>query len=234
MTIRGTLSHFDLPVTRADALALLRDFVEHRLADFGTHQDAMWIGEPFLSHSRLSAALNVKLISAREVIEAVLEAHRERDLPLNSVEGFVRQVVGWREFVRGIYWRLMPSYAERNALDAHRPLPAFFWTGDTDMRCLHECTTQLLSYGYAHHIQRLMVFGNFALLAGVDPLSFHDWHMAMYVDAIDWVSLPNAFGMSQHADGGVVGTKPYIASGRYIARMSNYCSGCRYDPMRAT
>lgn len=230
----GTLSHFGLPVTRAEALALLHDFVDHRLADFGTHQDAMWIGEPFLSHSRLSAALNVKLISAREVIDAVLAAARERDLPLNSIEGFVRQIVGWREFVRGLYWRLMPSYAERNALDAHRPLPAFFWTGDTDMRCLQECTTQLLRHGYAHHIQRLMVFGNFALLAGVDPLAFHDWHMAMYADAIDWVSLPNAFGMSQYADGGVVGTKPYIASGRYIARMSNYCSGCRYDPTRAT
>jgi deoxyribodipyrimidine photolyase-related protein len=230
----GSLSHFDLPVTRTDAVTLLRDFIAHRLADFGTHQDAMWLGEPFLSHSRLSAALNVKLVSAREVVDAVLDAARDRELPLNSVEGFIRQIVGWREFVRGIYWRLMPGYAARNALEAHRPLPALFWSGDTDMRCLHECTTQLLRHGYAHHIQRLMVFGNFALLAGVEPLAFHDWHMAMYVDAIDWVSLPNAFGMSQHADGGVVGTKPYIASGRYIARMSNYCKGCRYDPTRAT
>ena len=230
----GSLDQFTLPVERSQALALLQDFVENRLGNFGTHQDAMWLGEPFLFHSRLSAALNLKLITAREVVDAALASARSRSLPINSIEGFVRQIVGWREFMRGVYWWLMPEYAQRNALSADLPLPAWFWTGDTDMRCLHECTTQLLRHAYAHHIQRLMVFGNFALLFGVEPLAFHDWHMAMYADAIDWVSLPNAFGMSQHADGGVVGTKPYIASGAYIQRMSNYCQGCRYDPTRAT
>ncbi|NUZ04425.1 cryptochrome/photolyase family protein [Piscinibacter koreensis] len=230
----GSLDGFDLPVTRDHALALLADFVAHRLADFGFHQDAMWTGEPVLAHSRLSVALNLKLIGAREVIDAVLAAADADALPLNSVEGFVRQVLGWREYVHGVYWRHMPGYATRNALEASAPLPAFYWTGETEMRCLAECTRQLLGHAYAHHIQRLMVFGNYALLAGVDPLAFSDWHLAMFVDAVDWVSLPNAFGMSQHADGGIVGTKPYIASGRYIDRMSDYCRGCRFDPKQAS
>ncbi|MEO7337793.1 MAG: cryptochrome/photolyase family protein [Caldimonas sp.] len=230
----GTLASFDLPVTRSSALALLHDFVEHRLEHFGAHQDAMWTGEPFLHHSRLSAALNVKLLSPREVIDAVLDDAKARELPIASVEGFVRQILGWREFMRGVYWRLMPGYASRNTFGATRPLPAFYWTGETAMNCLRQCTRQLLEHAYAHHIQRLMVFGNFALLWGVDPLQFHDWHMAMYADAVDWVSLPNAYGMSQHADGGIVGTKPYIASGSYIDRMSDYCRGCRYDPKAST
>ncbi len=226
----GSLDRFDLPVSRAQALALLTDFVEHRLAAFGPFQDAMWTDEPFLFHSRLSAALNVKLISAREVIDAAIRAADDWNVPLASVEGFVRQILGWREFTRGVYWLLMPEYAQRNTFTATERLPGFYWTGETDMRCMQACARQVIDYAYAHHIQRLMVFGNFALLYGVEPIRFHDWHMAMYADAIDWVSLPNAFGMSQHADGGVVGTKPYIASGKYINRMSNYCRGCRYDP----
>ena len=229
----GSLDRFDLPVTRPQALGLLDDFVERRLDAFGAHQDAMWTGEPVLFHSRLSAALNVKLLGPREIVDAVLAAAAARRLPINSVEGFVRQIVGWREFMRGVYWLRMPGYADHNTFDATLPLPAFYWTGETDMRCLRECTQQVLQHAYAHHIQRLMVFGNFALLWGVDPLRFHEWHLAMYADAVDWVSLPNAFGMSQHADGGVVGTKPYLASGAYIDRMSDYCRGCRYDPAQS-
>ena len=229
----GSLDCFDLPVTREQALLLLQDFVDHRLDRFGTYQDAMWTDQPFLFHSRLSAALNVKLISAREAIDAVLAAARQRQLLLSSVEGFVRQILGWREFMRGVYWLLMPHYAERNSFDADRSLPAFYWNAQTDMRCMQQCTQQVIDHAYAHHIQRLMVLGNFALLYGVHPLAFHEWHMAMYTDAVDWVSLPNAFGMSQHADGGVVGTKPYAASGNYINRMSNYCGSCRYDPKKS-
>ena len=230
----GSLDHFDLPVTREQAIVLLNDFVEHRLNDFGAYQDAMWNDQPFLFHSRLSAALNVKLIAAREVIDATLAAAAKRDVPLSSVEGFVRQILGWREFMRGVYWLLMPHYAVRNSLNATHPLPAFYWTAETDMRCMQQCTQQVLDHAYAHHIQRLMVLGNFALLYGVRPAEFHEWHMAMYTDAVDWVSLPNALGMSQHADGGIVGTKPYVASGNYINRMSNYCGGCRYDPKKST
>lgn len=229
----GSLNYFDLPVTREQALLLLRDFVEHRLNEFGMYQDAMWTDQPFLFHSRLSAALNVKLISAREVIEAALAAAKQRELPLSSVEGFVRQILGWREFMRGVYWLFMPGYAERNSFDADRSLPAFYWTARTDMRCMQQCTQQVIDHAYAHHIQRLMVLGNFALLYGVRPIEFHEWHMAMYTDAVDWVSLPNTLGMSQHADGGVVGTKPYVASGHYINRMSNYCGSCRYDPKKS-
>jgi deoxyribodipyrimidine photolyase-related protein len=187
-----------------------------------------------LSHSRLSAVLNLKLLGAREVIDAVLAAAEAHALPLNSVEGFVRQIVGWREFVHGVYWRHMHDYAKLNALGASAPLPGFYWTGDTEMNCVRQCTRQLLGHAYSHHIQRLMVFGNYALLAGVDPLAFNAWHLAMFVDAVDWVSLPNAVGMSQHADGGIMGTKPYIASGRYIDRMSDYCRGCRFDPTAAS
>ena len=229
----GSLDFFDLPVTREQALLLLSDFVEHRLSEFGKYQDAMWTDQPFLFHSRLSAALNVKLITAREVIDAALAAASLRQAPLSSVEGFVRQILGWREFMRGVYWLLMPEYAKRNSFDADRSLPEFYWTAQTDMRCMQQCTQQVIDHAYAHHIQRLMVLGNFALLYGVRPIAFHDWHMAMYTDAIDWVSLPNALGMSQHADGGVVGTKPYVASGNYINRMSNYCASCRYDPKKS-
>lgn len=230
----GTTDHFDLPVTRKEALALLRDFVEHRLPTFGTHQDAMWTGGHFHSHSRLSCAINLKLLRPREVVEKAVAAYESGDAPINSVEGFVRQVLGWREYVRGVYWLKMPGYLERNALQASAPVPQFFWDGKTDMACVAESMRNVLDHGYAHHIQRLMVLGLFSQLAGVDPLEFHEWHMAMYLDAIDWVSAPNTIGMSQWADGGFVGSKPYCASGNYINRMSNYCKGCRYSPSEAT
>jgi len=230
----GRLDDFDWPVTREQSLEALQDFIEHRLSAFGDHQDAMWTGEPWLFHSRISAALNLKLLNPKEVIDQAERAYRKSLAPLASVEGFIRQILGWREYVRGVYWRHMPQYLERNSLSAHEPLPEFFWTGDTPMRCLSECVGQTLRYGYAHHIQRLMVTGLFCLLLGVDPKEVHRWYLAVYVDAIEWVELPNTLGMSQYADGGVMASKPYIATGRYIERMSNYCSGCRFDPGLAT
>lgn len=231
----GSAEAFDWPVTREDALAALRDFVTNRLALFGPYEDAMWTGEPFLYHSLLSAPLNLKLLSPRECIDAAVHAYEEGRAPLQSVEGFVRQICGWREFIRGVYWLEGPEYQDRNWLGQMGSLPGFYWSGDTDMACMRHCIEQVLSRGFGHHIQRLMVTGNFALLAGVHPKAVSDWYLGMYVDAIDWVTLPNTLGMSQHADGTterppVVGTKPYISSGQYIARMSNYCAGCRFDP----
>ena len=230
----GSLERFDWPVTPGQAENALADFVERRLPDFGAYQDAMWTEEPYLYHSRLSASLNLKLLDPRSVLAAVEDAYRRGDAPLNSVEGFIRQVLGWREYVRGIYWLHMPGYLERNALDADAPLPAFYWTGETEMACLHQAIRQTLDHGYAHHIQRLMVTGLFALLMGVVPQQVHEWYLAVYVDAVEWVELPNTLGMSQFADGGLMATKPYCASGSYIQRMSNYCGACRYDPSRRT
>jgi deoxyribodipyrimidine photolyase-related protein len=230
----GSLDHFDLPVTHRQALASLRDFVEHRLHDFGTYEDAMWSSDPFLYHSRLSIVLNVKLLSPRKCIDAAVEAYEAGKVPLNSVEGFVRQIMGWRELVRGIYWHYMPDYATGNALECEdRGVPRFFWDGQTQMRCVASCMQSVIDHAWSHHITRLMVLGQLALLLGVHPYRFHEWHMAMYVDAIDWVSLPNTLGMSQWGDGGIVGTKPYCASGNYINRMSDYCKGCPYEPKAA-
>lgn len=189
----------------------------------------MWTDEPFLYHSRLSLPLNLKLISPRECIEAAIKAYEDGKANLASVEGFVRQILGWREFIRGIYWLKMPQYQKLNALNQTRKLPSFFWDGETDMNCVHHVMNSILDYGYTHHIQRLMVMGNLAQTMGADPYQFHEWHMAMSVDAVDWVSLPNALGMSQFGDGGIVGTKPYCSTGNYINKMSNYCKGCRYD-----
>lgn len=230
----GALERFNWPVTPAQARAGLNAFIDNRLADFGRYQDAMWTGEPFLNHALLSSALNLKLLSPREVIDRVLKAYHERDLPLASVEGFVRQVLGWREYVRGIYWAHMPEYIDRNALEAREPLPAFYWTADTEMTCLAESIGQTLEYGYAHHIQRLMVTGLFALMLGVAPREVHAWYLAVYVDAVEWVELPNTLGMSQYGDGGLLASKPYVASGKYVQRMSNYCSQCRFDPAQRT
>jgi len=230
----GELAAFDWPVTRSEALLALRDFIEQRLALFGDYQDAMWTDEPWLYHSRLSAALNLKLLNPREVIAAAEQAYRAGSAPLAAVEGFVRQILGWREYVRGVYWQSMPGYLERNALGATAPLPEFFWSGETDMQCLRQTLQQTLRLGYAHHIQRLMVTGLFCLLLGVDPRRVHEWYLAVYVDAVEWVELPNTLGMSQYADGGVMASKPYVASGRYIQRMSNYCSSCRYDPAQSS
>ncbi len=230
----GSLEHFDWPLTARQAQQALDDFIEHRLPEFGTYQDAMWTGEPYLYHSRLSAAMNLKLLDPRDVVGAAEEAYRAGRVPLNAAEGFIRQILGWREYVRGIYWLYMPEYLDRNALGAEHPLPDFYWTGETDMNCLRQAIGQTLEYGYAHHIQRLMVTGLFALLLGVNPQAVHEWYLAVYVDAVEWVELPNTLGMSQFADGGVMASKPYAATGKYIQRMSNYCRDCRFDPAEAT
>jgi len=226
----GSTRSFDWPVTRADALIALQAFVAKRLAYFGRHQDAMWPDEPWLYHAQLSAALNLKLLNPREVVEAAVAAYRGGDAPLASVEGFVRQILGWREYVRGVYWTQMPDYQNHNALDARQDLPAWYWTGDTDMSCLRDALRQTLDHGYAHHIQRLMVTGLYAQLLGVEPRQVHGWYLSVYVDAVEWAEMPNTLGMSQYADGGLMGSKPYIATGRYIERMSPYCRNCRYDP----
>jgi deoxyribodipyrimidine photolyase-related protein len=230
----GDLQHFDLPVTHAQARAMLRDFVERSLPLFGKYEDAMWSDQAFVYHSRLSAPLNVKLLSPRACVEKAVEAWQSGHAPINSVEGFVRQLLGWREFIRGVYWLHMPDYAGRNYLHHQADLPSFYWDGVTDMECVRQSMQHVLKHGYAHHIHRLMVLGNLALLAGVHPHKFHEWHMAMYIDAVDWVSLPNALGMSQHGDGGIVGTKPYVSTGNYIHRMSNFCQNCGYDYRQAT
>ena len=227
----GRLDAFDLPVTRAQALEELDDFVRHRLPDFGRYQDAMVSDQPLLFHSRLSGSLNLHLLRPREVIDAAID--NPANAPLNSVEGFVRQILGWREFVRGIYWHLMPDYADANALAAELPVPGFLWTGDTDMNCVREAVGHTVDHAYAHHIERLMVLGQLCLLLGVRPYDVHRWHISMFWDAIDWVSLPNTLGMSQYGDGGRIATKPYVASGAYIARMSDYCRHCRYRPQEA-
>jgi deoxyribodipyrimidine photolyase-related protein len=226
----GDLDRFDWPVTTADARRALSDFIAHRLPLFGDYEDAMWTGHATLYHSRLSSAMNLKLLDPREVLAAAEKAYHDKRAPLAAVEGFIRQILGWREYVRGVYWHFMPEYVERNHLEARAPLPAFYWTGETEMNCLHHALTQTLQLGYAHHIQRLMVNGLFALLLGVKPQEVHQWYLAVYVDAIEWVELPNTLGMSQFGDGEVMGSKPYIATGKYIQRMSNYCAGCRYDP----
>ncbi len=227
----GSLRHFDWPVTPGQAEKALKDFVAARLYLFGPYQDALWTGQPWLYHSRLSSSMNLKLLDPRDVVRAVEEAWRnKRAAALACAEGFIRQVIGWREYVRGIYWRHMPGYLEMNALEAALPLPWFYWTAETEMNCLRDVIGQTLEYGYAHHIQRLMVTGLFALLLGVNPRDLHRWYLAVYVDAVEWVELPNTLGMSQYADGGIMASKPYAASGKYIDRMSNYCAGCRYDP----
>ena len=230
----GRLDAFDYPVTRDQAQAALCDFIAHRLPRFGRYQDAMVSGQPYLYHSRLSCVLNLHLLDPRDAIDAAVAAYDDGAAPINAVEGFVRQILGWREYIRGIYWLKMPGYAALNALDARLPMPAFMWTGETEMNCVRQCVGQLVDHAYAHHIQRLMVLGLFAMLLGVRPYEVHRWHMSMYADAIDWVSLPNVLGMSQYGDGGIVGSKPYAASGNYISKMSDYCAGCRYDPKQAT
>jgi deoxyribodipyrimidine photolyase-related protein len=230
----GTLQSFGWPVTRPQALLALLAFIEQRLPLFGKYEDAMWAGEAWLYHSHLSCALNLKLLNPREVVRAAEGAYRTGRAPLAAVEGFIRQILGWREFVRGIYWMHMPSYQERNGLDAQAALPAWYWTGKTDMGCLKDALTQTLEQGYAHHIQRLMVTGLYALLLGVKPQAVHTWYLSVYVDAVEWVELPNTLGMGQFADAGLMASKPYVASGKYIQRMGNHCKGCRYDPALST
>jgi deoxyribodipyrimidine photolyase-related protein len=225
----GGLEEFGWPVNRADALSALSDFIAVGLPHFGDYQDAMKANTPYLFHSLLAPALNIGLLSPREVCEAAEAAWRSGAAPLNAVEGFVRQILGWREYVRGVYWTLMPDYAERNALQATRKLPAFYWTGDTSMRCLSEAIGSTARHAYSHHIQRLMVTGNFALLAGVAPPDIERWYLAVYADAYEWVEMPNTLGMAVFADGGQMASKPYAASGAYIHRMSDFCAECAYD-----
>ena len=228
----GSLGSFAWAVTRDHARVALRHFVEQRLEHFGRWQDALWFREPWLWHSHLSAALNLKLLNPREVVGAAEAAYRAGRVPLASAEGFIRQILGWREYVRGIYWTQMPAYLELDTLHANEPLPAFYWNGRTDMTCLADAIGQTLEHGYAHHIQRLMVTGLYALLLGVAPRQVHEWYLAVYVDAVEWVELPNTLGMSQAADGGLMATKPYIAGGKYIERQSggSLCARCRYRP----
>ncbi len=226
----GSLAHFRWPVTRTQALEALQGFIEHRLATFGIYEDAMWTDTPFGWHSLLSSSLNLKLLNPREVIDAVLLAWKKEGLELATVEGFIRQILGWREFVRGMYYLDMPQMALDNYYDHQNTLPAWYWTGRTNMQCMQAAIGQTLEYGYAHHIQRLMVTGNFALLAEVLPKAVCDWYLAIYIDAIEWVELPNTAGMALFASGGRFTSKPYIASGAYIKRMSNYCGSCQYKP----
>ena len=225
----GDIEPFGYAVTREDALEQLDWFIAEALAHFGDYQDALKTGESFLFHSVLSLYLNVGLLEPLEVCRAAETAWKAGKAPLNAVEGFIRQIIGWREYVRGIYWHFMPDYLERNALNATRPLPDFYWTGKTDMACLADVIETTRKHAYAHHIQRLMVTGNFALLAGIDPAEVNEWYLLVYADAFEWVEAPNTHGMALYADGGMMATKPYAASGAYINRMSDHCKTCRYS-----
>ncbi len=228
----GTTEGFGWAVTREEALKALDRFIAGFLPLFGDYQDAMKRHEDFLFHSLLSPCLNTGLLQGREVCESALRAFHEKRAPLAATEGFIRQIAGWREFIRGIYWLMMPEYQTTNYLRAKRPLPLFYWTGDTHMECMRQAIGSTLQNAYAHHIQRLMVTGNFALLAGIDPAQVEEWYLAVYADAFEWVELPNTHGMALFADGGIVGSKPYAASGAYINRMSDYCRSCPFDPRK--
>ncbi|CAN8138837.1 (6-4) photolyase [uncultured Thiomicrorhabdus sp.] len=230
----GNLPRFFWPVDRQQALQALQDFIDRRLPTFGDYQDAMWKGEPWLFHSRISMAINLKLLHPMEVIQAAENAYRQGRAPLNAVEGFIRQILGWREYIRGIYWLQREQWSQFNALDNQRDLPQMYWDGKTQMNCMQQSLKQVLDYGYGHHIQRLMITGLYALLAEVEPQQIEAWYLAMYVDAVAWVEVPNTLGMSQFADGGILASKPYIASGNYIKKMSNYCDGCAFNPKNAS
>ena len=221
---------FSWPTSRKESLATLHYFIQHYLKHFGKYQDAMHTKYAYLFHSRLSFALNSKMISPREVIWYVEQSLRKsRSISVQSAEGFIRQILGWREYMRGVYWAQMPDYAVMNYFKHKRKLPGWFWSGETKMNCLKHCIGQSLETAYAHHIQRLMITGNFMLLAGIDPKAADDWYLGIYIDAIEWVEITNTRGMSQYADGGIVGTKPYVSSAAYINKMSNYCKNCYYN-----
>ena len=230
----GALQDFGFAVTRDQALQVLDHFITHRLPLFGTYQDAMIEGEPWMYHSHIGFYLNAGLLLPGEAVRAAEAAWHDGHAPLNAVEGFIRQILGWREFVRGIYWLKMPDYAGMNFLEADRPLPDFYWTGNTGMNCLAQSIDATRRYAYAHHIQRLMVLGNFALLAGIRPDQVNEWFLVVYADAYEWVELPNVSGMVLFADGGYLASKPYAAGGAYINRMSNYCGNCRYKVAQKT
>jgi deoxyribodipyrimidine photolyase-related protein len=225
----GTLDAFDYPTNAAEAEAVCDHFLAKLLPKFGDYQDFMSAGDPFLWHAHISAALNIGLLDARDICRRAEAEYRAARAPLNAVEGFIRQIVGWREYVRGIYWLMGPDYRKTNALKADRALPGFYWSGETAMACVRDVVTVTRDRAYAHHIQRLMVTGNLAMLLGVHPDAINDWYMVVYADAFEWVELPNTHGMATFADGGRMASKPYAASGAYINRMSNYCAGCAYD-----
>ena len=225
----GTSAGFEMAVTRDQALQVLDSFIKERLGNFGTYQDAMMVDEPFMYHAHIGAYLNIGLLTPLEVIKRVEQAYYENNAPLNATEGFIRQILGWREYIRGIYWHFMPDYAAMNALDAHRSLPSFFWDGKTEMTCLSQSINQTIDYAYAHHIQRLMIIGNFSLLAGLSPKEVNEWFLIVYADAFEWVEMPNVSGMVLFADDGIVASKPYAAGGNYIDKMSNYCKDCHYN-----
>jgi deoxyribodipyrimidine photolyase-related protein len=228
----GSLDDWDLAVTREQALQAQQAFLDEALCSFGDYQDAMVTGQPRLWHAHLSPYINSGLLDPLELCREVDRRYREGRVPLNCAEGFIRQIIGWREYMRGIYWLTGPDYARKNFFEATRKLPRFFWTAETDLNCLRQVIGQTWDYAYAHHIQRLMVAGNFALLIGADPYEVHLWYMEVYLDAYEWVTMPNVIGMSQFADGGFLATKPYAASGAYIHKMSDYCEGCCYDPAK--
>ena len=230
----GDLEPFWFAVTRADAEAAFAAFVDQALPRFGDYQDAMLAGEPFLYHAVIAQYLNCGLLDPLQVCRQVEDAWKGGAVPLNAAEGFIRQIIGWREYVRGIYWLKMPGYESSNFFGHTRALPGFYWTADTDMACVKAAVTQTKEHAYAHHIQRLMVTGNFAMLAGIDPHALHEWYLSVYADAYEWVELPNTVGMSQFADGGLLASKPYAASGAYINRMSNHCGSCRYAVKQRT
>ncbi|MDM7860863.1 cryptochrome/photolyase family protein [Alteromonas sp. ASW11-36] len=230
----GNLDNFAFAVTRNQALDVLNTFIDERLENFGRYQDAMVMNQPWMFHSHISFYLNCGLLDVKEVIEAVLQAYYAGEAPLNSVEGFVRQIIGWREYIRGFYWYFMPELATKNALNATRDLPEFYWTADTRMNCLKQCITETRDNAYAHHIQRLMVLGNFALLAGLDPEQVNEWYLLVYADAYEWVEMPNVSSMILYADGGQLASKPYAASGSYINKMSDYCKRCEYSVKEKT
>ncbi len=230
----GAIDPFWHPVTAKGAQQAAERFFVEALPYFGDYQDAMVTGEPFLFHSILSPLINVGLLDPYDLCVRAEAEWRAGRAPLNAVEGFVRQILGWREYMRGLYWLEGPDYTRSNYLDAKRPLPDFYWTGETDMACLGAAITQTRDEAYAHHIQRLMITGNFAMLAGIDPFAVHEWYLAVYMDAYEWVEAPNVIGMSQFADGGRLASKPYAASANYISKMSDYCAGCRFDPKART
>ncbi|WP_439119662.1 cryptochrome/photolyase family protein [Marivita sp.] len=224
----GTLRPFWFATDQTQARRALTHFITYALPRFGDFQDAMMNDNRFLYHALISPYLNVGLLDPIEVCQAAEDAYKDGHAPLNAVEGFIRQIIGWREYVRGIYFREGPDYPRRNALNHQRKLPDFYWTGETDMNCMSKAITQTADEAYAHHIQRLMVTGNFALLAGINPHEVHEWYLRVYIDAFEWVEAPNVVGMSQFADGGIIASKPYVSSGAYINRMSDYCKSCRY------
>ena len=230
----GTIEAFDMAVTRPQALEVLAEFIAQRLPNFGSYQDAMITDEPFMYHAHIGAYLNIGLLTPLEVLTAAEQAYHKGQAPLNAVEGFIRQILGWREYIRGIYWHFMPDYAQQNALNATKPLPAFFWDGKTKMNCLSQAIGQTITYAYAHHIQRLMVIGNFSLLAGLSVEAVNEWYLIVYSDAFEWVEMPNVSGMVLFADDGIVASKPYAAGGNYIDKMSNYCKNCHYNVKEKT